>query len=151
LCGDRASASDAVFEHECVVPTLIDIDGVREALVQRTYVCEPAARRDDREWSVGLASEEKQASVPSGRLRLLLRVGVDVVKGGLAGADVIDHSIERRDDESRIDVCVVRKQRPDVSEQHVGVVASIVPGQDQAAEPGECWMFEDVVDAVVDT
>jgi hypothetical protein len=46
---------------------------------------------------------------------------------------------------------MVRKERPDISEGHGGVRAPIVPGQQQPSEPGEGRMFQEVVDAVVDT
>jgi hypothetical protein len=46
-------------------------------------------------------------------------------------------------------MAVVRDQRPDSAETHRVIVAAIIPGQDQATETGECWMLQQIPDAVI--
>ena len=72
-------------------------------------VGEPASRRNHGKRSSRLPPEEEQPRVLPGRFRLLLGVGVDVVEDRSTGARVIDHSIERRDDDGGVYMGVVRE------------------------------------------
>src|SRR4029079_14653623 len=49
---------------ECVVAVLVDLHGVRKALVDRTHVREPATGRDECERRTALAAEENFAPRP---------------------------------------------------------------------------------------
>ena len=113
-------------------------------------VGESAACRNDRKRGAGLASKEEHAGVLPRRFRLLLGVVVDVVKNRETCTGVIDQSIERRHDDARIDVAVVRKERADPAERQGEVVRPVIPREDETGESSEGWMPEDVTDGVVE-
>src|SRR4029079_814912 len=75
-----ATLADPVAQHDGVVPLTADLERVREALVDRADVREPAARRDQREGRAGPAAKEEEAGARLCRIVLLLGRRVELVK-----------------------------------------------------------------------
>ena len=132
-------------------PRFADLDGVRESLVHRANVGEPAAGRDEGEWSTGLAAVEEQTRVLTRPLGALLGLAVEIVKHRSTDGRIVDHSIQRRDDDRGIDMGVIREECADLPERQRGVIAAVIPRQQQTAEASERRMLQDVADAMADS
>src|SRR4029079_5881435 len=92
---DVGPHTDPVLQHECVVSELADLLRVRKSLVERADIGEAASRRDQGERGPGLAAKEEESGVALRSIRSLLRFGVEIEEDCLAGADVVDHAIQR--------------------------------------------------------
>lgn len=116
--------------------------------MNRSDVCEAAARRDDREWRAWTAAKEEETGLRlPGILRLL--VGVDVVKDRLAAVHVVNHLVQSADDGGSIHVAVVRQECSEVTQRHPAVVGTVVPWQQETGEASECSVVQQILNRVV--
>ena len=60
LCCNAAALTRAVFQDECVISAVADLDSVRETLVQRPDIGKSTARRNDGEGRFGLPRKKNK-------------------------------------------------------------------------------------------
>jgi hypothetical protein len=114
--------------------------------VDGTHIREPASRCDNGQRRSDRAAEEEQSGAFFGGLSPLLRLGVEVEEYGLAAGHIVNHVIQGTHHDIRIHMGVVRQQCPDVTEPHVFIVGTVIPGQYQPTMTGERPMIQDIPD-----
>ncbi len=144
----HCSASRAVLQHEGVEASLADLGGVGKAFMHGADINRTAARRDDGEGCAWLPPVEEE---PGMRLRwqfMLLTVGIDIKEDRPALSRIVDHPVQRTDRRRRIDMSMVGKKRTKRAQLHRLVVTAVIPRQNQAREPYEGRMTQEITDRI---
>ncbi len=140
----------SIAQHEGVVALPADLLRVWKTLVDRPDVGKAAPGSDECERCPGPAAEEEEACVLQGRISTPLVGRVEAMEDHLTATGVVDHPVQRLDDDGRFDVTVVRQQRSDLPQRQRLVIASIVPGQQQAPMAGKRRVAQQIAQPVVD-